>query len=225
MSFTDRFAVFFLRSVGRLNFKLSRTSKDRSADSSGRRLLPEHPPTRTRPDRKPPVRVLHPIIDRRGLSTTRLGKGFINLLHQGLSRYSECVGESEDHIQGRSPDSLFEPRHIAPLQTTVTGKIRLAPSLAEAPPDNHSGKAGTELVGIVQAFSLQGSPACVAVTIGPENPPLPLTPDDHIAQIAVKFGISRAFLVHGQISAPSSESHISPSSRRRFTVESREIAC
>ena len=141
--------------------------------------------------RKPVVRFHFGTSDGNHL-LTRLGKSFVDLSNQGWGRYSESVREAENHVQGGSSDAFLKSGHIAPFQTAITGQIRLAPSFTETPARDHPGKAGTELFGVVQAFSLAGSPAHVAVTIGPENRPLSLTSGMTAAQIAARFGISRA---------------------------------
>ena len=104
------------------------------------------------------------------------GKGIVDFLNESLGRNAESLGEPEHHIQRGRPDCFFKPRNVAPLQSAIARKIRLAPPLPETPPGDDLGEAKSELFGIVQGISLLGSPAVVAVTIGPDSGCLPLTP-------------------------------------------------
>lgn len=151
----------------------------------------DHSPIRKRPVRKPTVPFLRQSADGdQSAATIRPGKRIIDLLDEGWGRDPESLRKTEHHIQRWCPDRFFKPRNVASFQAAIACKIRLAPPLANTSPGDDLGEARTELVGIMQATSLQGSIPTVAVTIGPAQALLPLTLQAITDQIVTRSAIS-----------------------------------
>ncbi len=126
-----------------------------------------------------------------GISLVRFGHPLVHLFDEGLGRHAKSLGKPKNHIQRGRPDRLLKPRNVAPLQSAIPGKIRLAPSLAKPPANNDLGKTRTEMIDFVQTDTLSNPRVGVAVTIGPAMGLLVLTRTCGLDPIALRmFGKS-----------------------------------